>query len=99
MDASFLDLVLWGLVPLTVAFTLWALVDCLRRPISGRARLGYGLLILLLPFWGALLWLRSPVARRAAESPLLNRVRQRRNHPPAGPARSKAGHDPGQADR
>ena len=78
MDALFLDLVLWILLPLLLLFILGALIDCLRSSLRGRDKLLYSLAIVLLPFWGALLWLRSKAAIRARESDLMARVRERR---------------------
>ena len=80
MDADFLDLVLWILVPLIVLFTLWAVQDCLRSPDrKASTRYCFALLILLLPIWGAILWFRDKAITRAGESSLMSRVRKRRS--------------------
>ena len=79
MNAQFIDLILWVLLPLLALLSLWALLDCLRSSISGRLRLLYGLAIFFLPGFGAIYWLRSKTALRAKESSLMSRVRDRRS--------------------
>ena len=79
MNAIFMDLVWWVMLPLALLFALWAQLDCLRSTLlEGPAKIGFGLLIWLVPIWGGLIWFRWKENHRADESALMRRVRQRR---------------------
>lgn len=83
MNAQFMDLVWWVMAPLSLLFALWALSDCLRsKLLAGSAKLGFCLLILLLPIWGGIMWFRWKEVQRADQSPLMRRVMRRRGQGP-----------------
>lgn len=87
MDADFLDLAGWVLLPVLLAFILWALQDCLRssrhRPLS---RLCFALLIILLPLWGAYLWFRHKAVTRPDQSAFVDPVLRRASDDPELPS-------------
>lgn len=79
MNAEFMDLVWWVMCPLAIIFSLWALQDCLRSPIvSGPAKFGLCMAIILIPVWGGVIWFRWKEQQHAADSTLMRRVMRRR---------------------
>ena len=81
MDADFMDLVWWILLPLVVLFSLWALQDCWRSSlVRGSAKLGFCLAIVFVPIWGGIVWFRWKEQLHADESDLMRRVMRRRGH-------------------
>ncbi len=79
MNESFMDLVWWILSPLAILFALWALQDCLRsKLVSGAAKVGLCMAIILVPIWGGIIWFRWKEQQHADESDLMRRVMKRR---------------------
>ena len=79
MDADFMDLVWWVMLPLALLFALWAQLDCFRsKLLAGHAKFGFCLLILLIPIWGGIIWFRWKENQRPDESALMRRVMRRR---------------------
>ena len=79
MNADFMDLVWWILLPLAILFGLWTLQDCLRsKLVAGSAKFGLCMAIILIPVWGGFIWFRWKDQQHAGESALMRRVMRRR---------------------
>ena len=79
IDANFMDLVWWVMAPLTLLFALWAISDCARSEgLPASARIGFFLLILLIPILGGVIWFRWKEQHQAERSALMRRVMRRR---------------------
>ena len=78
LEENFMDLVWWILLPLALLYAFFALHDCLRAARFRRAeKCAWALLIILFPVGGGVLWFRAKDRRRAADSSLMRRVKER----------------------
>ena len=79
IDADFMDLVWWVMAPLALAFALWAQRDCLRSDLlPPSSKLGFCILILLIPIWGGIMWFRWKELHQGEQSRIMRRVMRRR---------------------
>ena len=78
-DENFMDLLWWGVAPLAILYALYGLYDCRRTPqFPPGEKWLWALLIILFPIGGGVFWFRAKERRRAEQSPLMRRVRERR---------------------
>lgn len=79
IDADFMDLVWWVMLPLALLFALWAQQDCLRSKLLPLpAKFGFCFLILLVPIWGGIIWYRWKELHQGGQSALMRRAMRRR---------------------